>query len=146
MPLYFLCPSTDIKETLWFLESNEVKVDWILCSMTRDCIESALAVHRRIPGFVVPLPTDMLLERGSPKRESPIVLQNDYPDMVFTGRGEVCDIMVPTETAEQFERRIKTAVECIKTVDNTVLVVARPSVIHAYAGVKVHPGHYHKMD
>lgn len=146
MPTYFLCPSSDIGDTLSFFESNEVKFEWITCSMTRDCIESALAVYTRIPSGSPPLPTDMLLEKASPARDTPAALQADYPSMVFAGRGDVCEIITEEESQERFTARVETAVRCLKDASNTVLIVARPSVVLAYTGVDVVPGHFHKID
>ena len=142
MPLYFVPPTSDPTVAIMLLEEKVKRLDGIVCTLRRDCLETALEIYREIPTKEVACPTDLLQEfQNGTHREDASDLEVDFPefDPPF-GQSEHGVIGGPHETVELFENRIAASMKIAQSLGDRVLVVAPSSVIQQWTGVTLKSG------
>lgn len=142
MPLYFVTPTEDPTLAITSLAEKVSRLDGIMCTLRRDCLETAVEIYREIPTRAVACPTDLLQEfQKGTEREDASDLELDFPefDPPF-GQDEHAVIGGPHETVELFENRINAGMKIAQRMGKTVLVVAPSSVIQQWTGVTLKPG------
>ena len=141
MPIYFTPPVEDPTLAMMSLLRMVPRLDGIMCTFRRDCMETAREFYNEIATKNYPCVTDLFHEFQNGKREDASDLEVDFPefDPPF-GQSETCKIGGKVEDIAMFEHRIAAGVRVARQFGERVLIVAPSSVIQHWAGVTLKPG------
>ncbi len=148
MPLYFVGPTDDPTIAIMSLLQKVSRLDGIMCTLRRDCLETAVEFYREVPTRVVACPTDLFQEfQKGHEREDASDLEIDFPDLDPPfGQDEHAIIGNQSETVEMFENRVNAGMAIAQKMGEHVLVVAPISVIQQWTGVTLKGGELYESN
>jgi hypothetical protein len=127
MTAYCICPE-GLKNAVEYFDLLGIRFDAIVSSPTDDCLLTAMHVYNKIATAELPIPTDLLNEKGDSSRPPVSELTRKHPLISFDGMSAVCDIISYDEPHKRYIERVRKMFKFAMDLNGNHLFVVRKPV------------------